>query len=193
MTNTHYKVFGKALDLANAFGFLYPAELFLLQAVARTLPKEPVMVCIGVGTGTGSLGLTEIRPDAHVYSVDISEGGPFGGLQNERNAFADTGLPLPTQILGDSQKIHTEWPRISGNKQIDLLFIDGDHSETALQGDIDGWVKYVKPGGYVFYHDYGSEFWEAVQHVVDKNMNKREWQPVYGVDTIIAFKSRGQK
>ena len=191
--NTHRKIQGIALKLANAFGFLYPAELFLLQAIAKSLPEDAIMVCIGVGTGTGSLGMAEISPDAHIFSVDISEGGPFGGLQNEVNAFVDTGLPLPFQLLGDSQVVHTEWPNISGNAEIDLLFIDGDHSETALQGDIDGWAPYIKIGGYILFHDYNSEFWSGVTKVVDENMKHNKWQFVLGVDTIVAFRRKGTK
>ena len=189
--NTHSKIYGKALELANAFGFLYPAELFLIQAIAKSLPSDAVMVCIGVGTGTGSLGMVEIQPEAKVYSVDISEGGPNGGLKNERNAFENSGLPIPTQVLGNSQIVHQSWPEISGNLPIDLLFIDGDHAETALQGDIDGWTPYVKPGGYVLYHDYQSEFWGGVTKVVDANM-KRGWRFVHKVDTIIVFQKTGK-
>ena len=132
--NTHYKIYGKALELANAFGFLFPGELFLIQAIAQSLPENAVMVCIGVGTGTGSLGMVEIHPDARAYSVDISKGGPFGGLENERNAFAAARLPLPTQILGNSQVVHANWNEISKNAPIDLLFIDGDHAESCIAG-----------------------------------------------------------
>lgn len=190
--NTHTKVAGYALDLANAFGFLYPAELFLLQALAKSLPGEPVIVCIGVGTGTGSLGMVEICPQAQAYSIDICEGGPNGGMENERNAFARAGLPLPTQILGNSQVVHEKWKEISGDQQIDLLFIDGDHAADALQGDIDGWCKFVSPGGYVVYHDYQSEFWGDVKTVVDRNM-KAGWEYVLWVDTMIAFRKKGKK
>jgi len=185
MSNTHYKISGKALKLCNDFGFLFPGELFLMQALVQSLPSDAVVVQIGAGVGTGSLGMVEMKQSIHMYTVDISEGGPLGGLQNERNAFADTGLPLPHQILGNSQEVWRDW-----SEPIDLLFIDGDHAETALQRDIDGWVKFVKTGGYVLVHDYQSVYWAGVVSVVDRNQRNYAWDLVLNVDTLIAFKTK---
>ena len=64
--------------------------------------------------------------------------------------------------------------------------------KAALQGDIDGWVKYVGPGGYVLYHDYESVNWAGVKRVVDLNM-KKGWRRVMQVDTLIAFQRVGVK
>jgi predicted O-methyltransferase YrrM len=36
---------------------------------------------------------------------------------------------------------------------IDLLFIDGDHAETAVRRDWDDWHGFVAPGGHVLFHD----------------------------------------
>jgi predicted O-methyltransferase YrrM len=191
MSNTHYKVEGKALALCNAFGFLFPGELFLIQALVQSLPEQAVVVNIGAGVGTGSLAMVEMKPSLQAFTVDISAGGPFGGLENEVNAFRDAGFPerTPIQILGDSQVVWKGWPDISHGKKIDLLFIDGDHSETGLQKDIDGWLQYIKPGGYVLYHDYNSVAWGDVTKTVDRNMNQSlEWQHVLTVDTLIAFR-----
>lgn len=186
--NTHYKVPGKALALCNAFGFLFPGELFLIQAIIQSLPADAVVVNIGAGVGTGSLGMVEMKPTIQAFTVDISAGGPFGGMENEINAFRSAELPCPVQILGDSQEVWKSWPEISHDKKIDLLFIDGDHSAAGLQKDIDGWVPFVKTGGYVLYHDYQSVAWGDVTRVVDENMLGMEWQTVLVVDTLIAFR-----
>ncbi len=181
--NTHYKVPGRALALCNAFGFLFPGELFLIQALVQSLKDDAVVVQIGAGVGTGSLGMVEMKPSIKAYTVDISEGGPFGGLENERNAFAETGLTCPVQILGDSQEVWRNW-----NDPIDLIFIDADHSASGLQRDMDGWLQFVKPGGYALFHDYQSVNWAAVTDTVDKNMLSPEWEKVLWVDTLIAFR-----
>jgi predicted O-methyltransferase YrrM len=36
---------------------------------------------------------------------------------------------------------------------VDLVFIDGDHSEQACQLDWDAWHRFVNPGGHVLFHD----------------------------------------
>ncbi len=40
-----------------------------------------------------------------------------------------------------------------GRTPLNLLFIDGGHSETAAQQDFDGWAKWVAPGGTLIIHD----------------------------------------
>lgn len=183
--NTHYKVEGKALALANAFGFLYCGELALIQAIVQSLPNDDATVVqIGAGVGTASLGMVEMRPTIRAYTVDISEGGPYGGLENERNAFRDTGLPLPKQILGDSQQVWRDW--VDG--PIDLLFIDADHDLPGVQLDIFGWTPYVRVGGYALFHDYSSNNWPKVTETVDRLMLPPEWEHVLTVDTIKAFR-----
>jgi predicted O-methyltransferase YrrM len=48
--------------------------------------------------------------------------------------------------------------------EIDLLFIDGDHSYDGCRGDVETWLPKVKRGGTVLFHDYG---WaEGVRKVV---------------------------
>lgn len=187
--NTHYKVPGRALALCNAFGFLYPGELFLIQALVQSLPVDSVVVQIGAGVGTASLGMVEMNPTIKAYTVDISEGGPFGGLENERNAFAGTGLPLPTQILGDSQKIWSEWK----GGPIDLLFIDADHMLPGVRLDVEGWTPLVKVGGYAVFHDYESNNWPHVAQTVDQFMIATEWEEVLTVDTLKAFRRHAVK
>jgi predicted O-methyltransferase YrrM len=36
---------------------------------------------------------------------------------------------------------------------VDLVFIDGDHSQQACQLDWDAWHRFVTPGGHVLFHD----------------------------------------
>lgn len=188
--NTHYKIPGHALALCNAFGFLFPGELFFIQALVQSLPEPALAVQLGAGVGTASLGMAEMRPSMMIVTVDISQGGPYGGLENEVNAFRDTGLRLPVQVLGDSQEVWKDWRKIGKGQKIDLLFIDADHSTTGLQRDIDGWLRFLAPGGYVLFHDYNSKAWGDVTQVVDANMDPTRWEKVLLVDTLIAFREK---
>lgn len=186
MSNTHYKISGNALELANAFGFLFPGEIFLIQALFQSLPEDITVVNLGAGVGTSALAMKEIHPKIDLTTIDISQESPFGGLQNEINAFKNAGMAdlIPHQILGNSQYVWSEW-----NTPLDVLMIDADHSEDGLQRDIDGWLHFVKPGGYVLFHDYDSANWHGITDVIDRNMKTWGWAKVLWVDTLICFRN----
>jgi predicted O-methyltransferase YrrM len=155
----------RARDLARAFGFLYEGEVYALHVLALSLPEGAKIVNIGAGSGTSALAMLEARPDLaqNFYTIDISEGGPLGGMQNEKNAFANAGLPFSHhQILGDSKVI--KW----ANGPVDFCFIDGDHSREGVRGDIKTWMSRVLPGGLLAFHDYQRDVWPEVQLAVDE-------------------------
>ena len=173
----------KAYDLSLAFGFLFPREVFAMQTLVWSLPKNALIVNIGAGAGTSSLAMHEARPDVRIYTIDISEGGPYGGMQNEINAFDGAGFKdYPRQILGDSKSVGMDF--LDG--PIDMLFIDGDHSESGCRGDIQAWLGHVKPGGIVALHDYERDVWPDVRKVVDEELG--EYPLIFLVDTLIAFR-----
>jgi len=47
------------------------------------------------------------------------------------------------------------------------VFIDAEHSTKALTIDL-GWIKHVKPGGFLAFHDYG--IWPDVTRLLDKEV-----------------------
>ena len=44
-----------------------------------------------------------------------------------------------------------------GNKNLDLLFIDGDHTLDGVKNDFERYNKYVKKGGFIIFDDYHHE------------------------------------
>ena len=173
----------KALKLANAFGYLRPEEVALLQRCADALPPSPTIINIGAGAGTSALTFAEARPDAHIITIDVSAGGPLGGMAGERNAFNDANMEYPEQILGDSAMTGMLWER----GLVDMVFVDGDHSTKGITRDITAWLPHIKVGGIIAFHDYGDR-WPRVVQVVDKTV---AINPDYTLfdrdDTTIAF------
>ena len=56
------------------------------------------------------------------------------------------GVVVP--IVGRSAEVARWW-----RHPIDLLFIDGGHTDAAAQADLRGWARWVRPGGALVIHD----------------------------------------
>jgi hypothetical protein len=56
---------------------------------------------------------------------------------------------------GDSRELDTlaKIGKILGNKRLDLLFIDGNHSLNSVKHDFETYSMFVRDGGWVAFHD----------------------------------------
>lgn len=173
-----------AMELAKAFGYLTQGEVAAIKLLASGFSEAyPEFVNIGAGSGTSSLCMAEANPTARIITIDISEGGPMGGLENERNAFKNANRPHPIQICNTSHEAARVWP---STQKIDFLFIDDGHKEPEIRGDIVGWLPHMKSGGVVAFHDYGSERWPDVKRVVDELMSN--FDKFLHIDNVVAFR-----
>jgi predicted O-methyltransferase YrrM len=154
-----------ANEMSQWLGYLSLDEVAFLKKVASKMTDYAVFVNIGAGAGTSGLAMREANANAQLYTIDISPGGPLGGLSGERTLFNRAQKELPIQILADSKEYGKDWPK---DRQIDLLFIDGDHTDVGVTGDIKAWLPHVKSGGNILLHDYGSNDWPHVKAVADK-------------------------
>jgi hypothetical protein len=156
-----------ANDLAVGFGYITVRELNCIQHVAALLPEHPVCVNIGSGAGTSVIAVMEARADAKMVDVDID---PMSGLTQIREAgYLYSGRY--ERIVSDSKLV--KWPH-----ECHYLFIDGDHSEPGIRGDLVTWLPHVAKGGYILLHDYwpypmdhelaGVDYWPNVRQVADE-------------------------
>jgi hypothetical protein len=77
---------------------------------------------------------------------------------------------------------------------IDFLFLDGDHSEAAVQNDWSDWHRFIATGGIVVFHDarvfpggWTKPDWGPVKLVNDlfRGTGLRGWSIVQEVDSVV--------
>ncbi len=64
--------------------------------------------------------------------------------------------------------------------QIDLLFIDGDHSYKGVKNDVKKFTPFVKQSGYTIFHD-AVGIRSELQPIIN-SLLKNKWTKVDGVD-----------
>ena len=114
-----------------------------------------------IGTRTGGTFFVLCRladPKASVISIDLP-GGRFGGGYEffrvpflRRMGKAEQRLHL---FRGDSHKPETRQTLVRAlqGAQLDLLFIDGDHTYDGVRRDFEMYSDFVRPGGMIAFHD----------------------------------------
>jgi predicted O-methyltransferase YrrM len=139
--------------------FQKPVELSLLL---RLLEKQELRTVLEIGTLAGGSLYCWCRlaePNALIVSIDM-EGGPFGGgCTPERMEEIRLLFPLENQDLhlvrGDSHDRSTldEVTSLLGDREVDFLFIDGDHTYEGVKQDFETYSAFVKSGGMIVLHD----------------------------------------
>jgi predicted O-methyltransferase YrrM len=118
-----------------------------------------------------------------IVSIDIAPKDDTALRALMRRHDVGTNVEL---VVGDSQR--TSYPDVH---DIDLLFVDGDHSYDGCLADLRNWYPKLAPGGHVVLHDCyrGCEVQpatidffedEAVEVVLDPRIEAVHWQTPTG-------------
>jgi len=126
-------------------------EAVLLSEVAERV-ESGVIVEIGRNRGGSLVILAKSSTNSYVYSIDRHDHKDAGTL-DLCNKYGITNYKM---LVGDSGKIGESWDK---EKEIDLLFVDGDHSYEGVYRDLRIWVPYVKKFGIVMMHDCPLRSW----------------------------------
>lgn len=129
--------------LPNEYIRLDPWEMEYLFTIAALSTKA--IVEIGRFNGGSAFMLSYSNPRVPIHSIDIAP-------QNDERlkgffSAHDVGKNVRL-IVGDSQR-----GRYDDIKEIDLLWIDGDHSFEGCMSDLTNWYDKVAPGGHILFHD----------------------------------------
>lgn len=164
-----------------------PLELVRLVRLVKRLRPRTV---VEIGTYSGGTLRSWCQCAAAValiVSIDLP-GGEFGGGYDPTRAQHIQTFARPKQRLvlvqGDSHTAEIQdrlrW-ELDG-RQIDFLFIDGDHSYDGVKADFEEYAPLVRSGGVVAFHDV-AEYPELPECQVDRFW--REIKPGYGSGEFI--------
>jgi predicted O-methyltransferase YrrM len=120
------------------------------------------VVEIGVYEGASAVLLcAQLHPRAELHLVDPFGAHPdalpagWGAIEwatrrSVERALSARGTQAPrvTWHVALSHEVAASW-----SVAVDLVFIDGDHSEAGCELDWASWQGFVTPGGYVVFHD----------------------------------------
>ncbi len=143
-------------------------EQVILYRLVQKLEAPLCLVEIGSYLGGSAYFLaaaaSEAVETATLYCVDT--------WQND--AMSEGKRDTWKKFITNTQRFSTKITPLRGlshdigryfSDEIDLLFIDGDHSYDSCRDDTETWLPKVKKGGVVLFHDYG---WAVgVQKVVN--------------------------
>lgn len=174
------------------------------EAEHRALEKyargRKSVVEIGVAEGASAVGLSAaMSPEGTLYLVDpfhLSRVPTLNFLrQAAHRAVSGGGGPKVVWIEAFSHEAARGW----GNS-IDLLLIDGDHREEAVEEDWNDWTPYVSANGVVIFHDaqlfpggWTSEDYGPVKFVnrMFRQPSSQEWVIREEVDSLVVLSRKG--
>ncbi len=135
------------------------------------MPRDSVCAEIGVWKGDGSAAILRHTSPRKLYLVD-----PWQHLQEQDHSRA--GMASQAELDGIYQGVAARfgqevaagrvelirarsqevWERF-GPRELDWVWLDGDHSYEAVKSDLDALARIVKPGGYIVGDDYLLDWW----------------------------------
>ena len=155
-------------------------NLFVVRSV-----KSERLNYLEIGTlfGVNSIITHQIatRWFKHVHLTMID---PLEGYYGENNPDPTSGMPVNQATLVKNMGIAGVPPRDykiimhnsndakavaeAGQKQYDVIYVDGDHSYEVVKSDFEIYSPMLKSGGYMIFDDYGDPSWPDVAQCVNE-------------------------
>jgi predicted O-methyltransferase YrrM len=172
----------------------------LVEDVGALKPRTVLEIGTSMG-GTLYLWTRLAQPDALIISVDLP-GGKFGG------GYSPLRTPLYRRFVRDRQTLHlmransheastlAETQRLLDGRQVDFLFIDGDHTYEGVKRDWEMYSPLVRRGGLVAFHDVAGNYedtqvkrhWDAIKSSYQHREYLFHPKGFYGIGVLTAGK-----
>lgn len=178
-----------------------PEEAAMLGRLARGARR---VVELGVYEGSSALVFLNVLQhgsELHLIDPFTDESGwamragwhgvPFATKAVIRRACPSDG-PIVHWHLRRSQDVGRLW----SGPQVELVFVDGDHSPEGVRDDWEGWHPHVRAGGIMAFHDarlgqpdgWGSPGPTSVVDELFREQPPNGWRIAAEVDTLLAVR-----
>ena len=173
-------------------GWLAEGQARALYDAAARVPEGASIVEIGSHHGRSTVILASGQSDgcAEIVAVDpFSDprwGGGEGSLEVFRENVARAGVDASVRpVRGFSADAAASWD----GAPIGVLYVDGAHDEESVLADIDGWERFIAPGGTVLFHDCFSAP-GVTKAVFRRHLWNRRFRYVGSARTLAIFERR---
>ncbi len=165
----------------NKPGPIFKKETRFLHDLARLVVPENILE-IGVGGAASTVAFAEaIRKNGRgrIISIDIDQ----ALIDRARLVLKYHGLlAFSTIIKGSSSDEQIKRKVLELTKDVDLVFIDGDHSFEVCRRDFEMYKDLVSLGGIIVFHDTGPFPMSQDAFVMRLPLSSREGKPVKTLD-----------
>jgi predicted O-methyltransferase YrrM len=140
----------------------------ILYDIANTYPKDTNITYVEIGCyAGGSACLMLQRPNTKVISIDLGQPIPKETVYSNVKNLNKFNNPY-NYLEGNSQTYEMVSRLKELTNEIDILFIDGDHSYQAVINDFMLYEGLVKSGGHIVFDDYRDEGCPGTKEAVDE-------------------------
>lgn len=152
------------------------------------LPLKSVIVEIGTFWGGTTKFLAELRNDITIYSFDTFEISDEDKITDELRTFEKVvdNLKSNENIFIYKKKSPYE---VNWDTEIDVYFEDACHWNPNLSDNVNYWKKFVKPNGFIVFHNVGNlkkDVFPDVSKEVKKLLSEG-WGVKFSCDSLLGL------
>jgi predicted O-methyltransferase YrrM len=154
--------------VANMEGRTYHHHFHILYDIVSSINKDSIKY-LEIGSFCGASASLVLSHEKRVDSVliDIFSDPSVDLVERNLHNFKNPNSTYEF-VVGNSQEQETIKHAKSLVNQVDLFYIDGDHSFNGCLNDFLNYCDLVSPGGYIVFDDYHDvEYSPQVKHAVD--------------------------
>lgn len=143
---------------------------WLYKRLIPTFGARPCVVEVGTSWGRSAIFAAAVMLDNGQTAGQVWAFDPVRGPGDPREGFSsmryqeaaaswlEHATPEEYDLIRFCRVCSPPASFLFGNGRCDLVMIDGNHEQAAVEADLGAWLAKVKPGGVLAGHDFTAEF-----------------------------------